>query len=80
MSATTVLAIAIPIIVIIAVVGVIAAARRRDTHDATGTLSRETKRRDKSELARCCPSRPTSRAGARSKRPPPQPGRVAAPR
>ena len=49
MSATAVLAIAIPIIVIIAVVGVIAAARRRDTQEATGTLSRETKRRDKSD-------------------------------
>ena len=49
MSASAVLAIAIPIIVIIAVVGVIAAVRRRDTHEATGNLSRETRRRDKSD-------------------------------
>ncbi len=49
MSAATVLAIAIPIIVLIAAIGVISAARRRDTSDATGSLSRETRRRDRGE-------------------------------
>ena len=49
MTAATVLAIAIPIIVIVAAVGVISAARRRDTSDATGSLSRETRKRDRGE-------------------------------
>ncbi len=49
MSAATVLAIAIPVIVLIAAIGVIAAARRRDASDATGALSRETRRRDRGE-------------------------------
>ena len=39
MSAVTILAIAIPVIVVIALIGVISAARRRDTSDATGALS-----------------------------------------
>jgi cytochrome b6-f complex iron-sulfur subunit len=49
MSAVTILAIAIPVIVVIALIGVISAARRRDTSDATGALSRETRKRDKGE-------------------------------
>ena len=49
LSAATVLAIAIPVIVLIAAIGVISAARRRDTSDATGSLSRETRRRDRGE-------------------------------
>ena len=49
MSAATILAIAIPIIVVVAALGVISAARRRDTSDATGSLSRETRKRDKGE-------------------------------
>ena len=51
MSAATILAIAIPVIVLIAAIGVISAARRRDASDATGTLSRETRRRDRGEPA-----------------------------
>ena len=51
MTAATILAIAIPIIVVVAALGVISAARRRDTSDATGSLSRETRKRDKGEPA-----------------------------
>jgi cytochrome b6-f complex iron-sulfur subunit len=63
MSAATILAIAIPIIVIVALLGVISAARRRDTSEATGSLSRETRKRDKGEpsLLPEPPSEPTGR-------------------
>ncbi len=61
MSAATVLAIAIPIIVLVAAIGVISAARRRDAHDATGTLSCETRRRDRGEPT--LPEPPTEPTG-----------------
>jgi hypothetical protein len=44
MSATTVLAIAVPVLVVAAGVLLFAAARRRDTGSATGTISHETAR------------------------------------
>jgi cytochrome b6-f complex iron-sulfur subunit len=46
-SATTVLAIAIPALVVAAGVLLFAAARRRDTGSATGSISHETARRDR---------------------------------
>jgi cytochrome b6-f complex iron-sulfur subunit len=48
MSGTTVLLIAIPVLVLLAAVLFVGAARRRDTGEAIGRLSRETRRRDRS--------------------------------
>ena len=59
MSAATVLAIAIPIIVLIAAIGVISAARRRDTSDATGSLSRERVAATAASRPRCPSRRPS---------------------
>ena len=42
------LVIVIPVVVVLAGVVLLAAARRRDTGAATGALSRETRKRDKS--------------------------------
>jgi len=47
MSTGTILAIAIPVLVIAAAIVAFGAARRRDTDAAVGTLSRETRSRDK---------------------------------
>jgi cytochrome b6-f complex iron-sulfur subunit len=51
MSATTVLAIAIPALVVAAGVLLFAAARRRDTGAATGMMSHETARRDRGPVS-----------------------------
>ncbi|MGH9227507.1 MAG: ubiquinol-cytochrome c reductase iron-sulfur subunit [Acidimicrobiales bacterium] len=51
MSATTVLAIAIPALVVAAGVLLFAAARRRDTGSATGVMSHETARRDRGPVS-----------------------------
>ena len=51
MSATTVLAIAIPALVVAAGVLLFATARRRDTGSATGSISHETTRRDRGPVA-----------------------------
>jgi cytochrome b6-f complex iron-sulfur subunit len=51
MTGTTVLAIAIPALVVAAGVVLFAAARRRDTGAATGTMSHETTRRDRGPVA-----------------------------
>ena len=51
MSTTTVLAIAIPVLVVAAGVLVFAAARRRDTGSATGSISHETTRRDRGPVS-----------------------------
>jgi cytochrome b6-f complex iron-sulfur subunit len=48
-DAGTILLIAIPVLVVLAGVAVASAARRRDRAGATGFLSRETRRRDRSE-------------------------------
>ena len=72
MSAVTILAIAIPVLVVLALVGVISAARRRDTSDATGALSPRDPQARQAASRRCCPSRrvraerPRGRAGRRS--------------
>jgi cytochrome b6-f complex iron-sulfur subunit len=47
METTTVLLIAIPVLVVLAGVLLFAAARRRDTGEAIGLMSRETRRRDR---------------------------------
>jgi cytochrome b6-f complex iron-sulfur subunit len=49
MAASTILAIAIPILVVLAAIVLFTAARRRDTDGATGFLSRETVKKDRSE-------------------------------
>jgi cytochrome b6-f complex iron-sulfur subunit len=51
MATTTVLLIAIPILVVLAAVLVLASARRRDTGSAIGALARETRRRDRGAVA-----------------------------
>jgi cytochrome b6-f complex iron-sulfur subunit len=51
MSAVTVLAIAIPTLVVAAGVLLVAAARRRDTGAATGVMSHETARRDRGPVS-----------------------------
>ncbi len=47
MATTTVLLIAIPVLVVLAAILVLASARRRDTGSAIGALARETRRRDR---------------------------------
>ncbi|MEL7209256.1 MAG: Rieske 2Fe-2S domain-containing protein, partial [Actinomycetota bacterium] len=47
MSTATVLAIVIPVLVVLAGILLLGAARRRETDAATGTLSRETRKRDR---------------------------------
>src|SRR5206468_4165243 len=49
MSSGALLAIGIAVLVILAVALLVGAARRRDTGEAIGTLSRETAKRDKSK-------------------------------
>jgi cytochrome b6-f complex iron-sulfur subunit len=51
MSTLTILLIAIPILVVLAGLLLFASARRRDTDVATGTISRETRQRDRGVLA-----------------------------
>jgi len=51
MSNVTILAIAVPVLVVLAGVLLFASARRRDTEAATGTISRETARRDRGPVA-----------------------------
>jgi cytochrome b6-f complex iron-sulfur subunit len=51
MSTAAILAIVIPILVILAAVVLFTAARRRDSRGATGYLSRETRKRDRSDAA-----------------------------
>lgn len=51
METTTALLIAIPVLVVLAGVLLFAAARRRDTGEAIGMLSRETRRRDRGTVA-----------------------------
>ena len=48
MSTATVLAIAIPVLVVLGALALVASARRRDTDAAVGTLTRETRRADRS--------------------------------
>jgi cytochrome b6-f complex iron-sulfur subunit len=51
MSTVTILAIAIPLLVVLAGLLLFASARRRETDLATGTISRETRHRDRGTLA-----------------------------
>jgi cytochrome b6-f complex iron-sulfur subunit len=51
MATTTVLLIAIPVLVVLAGVVVLASARRRDTGTAIGALARETRKRDRGSVA-----------------------------
>ena len=51
METTTALLIALPVLVVLAAVVLFAAARRRDTGEAIGVLSRETRRRDRGRAA-----------------------------
>jgi cytochrome b6-f complex iron-sulfur subunit len=51
MEPTTVLLIAIPVLVVLAAALLFAAARRRDTGDAIGLISRETRKRDRGPVA-----------------------------
>jgi cytochrome b6-f complex iron-sulfur subunit len=50
-SSTTILLIAIPVLVLLAAALLVGAARRRDTGEAIGHLSRETRRRDRDRVA-----------------------------
>jgi cytochrome b6-f complex iron-sulfur subunit len=50
METTTLLLIAIPILVVLAAVVLLASARRRDTGQALGALSRETRKRDRGSV------------------------------
>lgn len=61
METTTVLLIAIPVLVVLAGVLLVASARRRDTGEVIGVLARETKKRDRGALpATEVEDRPTS--------------------
>jgi cytochrome b6-f complex iron-sulfur subunit len=51
MSTVTILAIAVPVLVVLAGLLLFASARRRDTGVATGTISRETRQRDRGTVA-----------------------------
>jgi cytochrome b6-f complex iron-sulfur subunit len=51
MSSTTVLLIAVPVLVLLALVVLLASVRRRDTGQALGALSRETRKRDRGRPA-----------------------------
>lgn len=70
------LVIVIPVVVVLAGILLLAVARRRDTGEAVGQLSRETKRRDRSETPNLEPEaaavtgRQVERAAALERRPP----------
>jgi cytochrome b6-f complex iron-sulfur subunit len=51
METTTALLIAIPVLIVLAAIVLFAAARRRDTGQAIGALSRETRKRDRGPVA-----------------------------
>jgi cytochrome b6-f complex iron-sulfur subunit len=61
MSGTTVLAIAVPVFLALVAVLLVGTARRRDTGEAIGSLSRETRRRDRGSVARSDEPEPTGR-------------------
>src|SRR5262245_25329815 len=51
MDATTILVIAIPVLIVLAGVLLFASARRRDTGETIGALARETRKRDRGAVA-----------------------------
>ncbi|HET6772815.1 MAG TPA: Rieske 2Fe-2S domain-containing protein [Acidimicrobiales bacterium] len=84
MSPTTIIAIAIPVLVVLAGVLLFAAARRRDTGSAKGVLSSETARRDRgpvelSEEGRPVHGREVERAAVLARRESAAPVKVAEP-
>jgi cytochrome b6-f complex iron-sulfur subunit len=84
MSPTTIIAIAVPVLVVLAGVLLFAAARRRDTGSAAGVLSSETARRDRgpvelSEEGRPARGREVERAAALARRESTMPVKVAQP-
>ena len=83
MSPTTIIAIAVPVLVVLAGVLLFAAARRRDTGSAEGVLSSETARRDRgpvelSEEGRPVHGREVERAAVLARRESAAPVKVAA--
>ena len=75
MDTTTVLLIAIPVLVVLAGVLLFATARRRDTGEAIGALGRETRKRDRGAVAVLEARRGRSgHRAARSSAPPPSSG------
>jgi cytochrome b6-f complex iron-sulfur subunit len=69
MDTGTILAIAIPAFVVLAVLTVLATGARRDRQAAVGGLSRETRRRDRSRLPeKAAPHVPTRRTGREMER------------
>jgi cytochrome b6-f complex iron-sulfur subunit len=84
MSPTTIIAIAVPVLVVLAGVLLFAAARRRDTGSAEGVLSSETARRDRgpvelSEEGRPAHGREVERAAVLARRESAAPVKVAEP-
>ena len=84
MSPTTIIAIAVPVLVVLAGVLLFAAARRRDTGSAEGVLSSETARRDRgpvelSEEGRPVHGREVERAAVLARRESAAPVKVAEP-
>ncbi len=60
MSTTTIVAVAVPVLVVLAGVLLFASARRRDTDSAAGVLSSETRHRDRGPVALAEGERPVS--------------------
>ena len=84
MSPTTIIAIAVPVLVVLAGVLLFAAARRRDTGSAEGVMSSETVHRDRGPVQLAEPDRPASgreveRAAALARRESAAPVKVAEP-
>lgn len=84
MSPTTIIAIAVPVLVVLAAVLLFAAARRRDTGSAEGVLSSETTRRDRgpvelTEEGRSVSGREVERAAVLARRESAAPVKVAEP-
>jgi cytochrome b6-f complex iron-sulfur subunit len=84
MSPTTIIAIAVPILVVLAGVLLFASARRRDTGSAEGVMSSETARRDRgpvelSEEGRSVSAREVERAAVLARRESAAPVKVAEP-
>jgi cytochrome b6-f complex iron-sulfur subunit len=82
MSPTTIIAIAVPVLVVLAAVLLFAAARRRDTGSAEGVLSSETARRDRgpvelTEEGRSVSGREVERAAVLARRESAAPVKVA---
>jgi cytochrome b6-f complex iron-sulfur subunit len=82
MSPATIIAIAVPVLVVLAGVLLFATARRRDTDEATGVLSSETARRDRgpvelTEADHRASGREVERAAALARREAAAPARVA---